>query len=234
MLGRGFIEVYDIFKVLEENGDEVIAKQMKKYMRDQFAFLGIQASKRKKIINPYLKEVKKIKYIDWDFIDSCWEKAYREAQYTGIDYIQNIKDFLVVDDIDKIKQLLVNKSWWDTVDGLHRVIGYVALKYPEVDQTMLQWSLDENIWLRRLAINHQMHRKEKMKVELLEEIIVNNLEQDEFFINKAIGWSLRDYSKTNPEWVRDFIAKHKKGLSKLSVREASKYIGLEKEVVILK
>lgn len=120
--------------------------------------------------------------------------------------------------------MLVNKSWWDTVDGLHRVIGKVALKYPELDKTMIQWSLDENFWLRRVAINHQMHRKRKMKEELLEEIIVNNLEQEEFFINKAIGWALRDYSKTNPEWVIEFIDKHREKLSKLSIREGSKYI----------
>lgn len=63
-----------------------------------------------------------------------------------------------------------------------------------------------------------------MKEELLEEIIINNLEQDEFFINKAIGWALRDYSKTNPKWVIEFIDKHKDALSKLSIREASKYI----------
>jgi 3-methyladenine DNA glycosylase AlkD len=84
--------------------------------------------------------------------------------------------------------------------------------------------VDENIWLRRIAIDHQLARKDKTDTALLEQIIVNNLGQREFFINKAIGWSLREYSKTNPDWVRGFIEQHKDGLSPLSVREGSKYL----------
>ena len=218
------MDLYNIFQTLENNGDDEQAKHMAKYMRDQFSFLGIRSPKRKEMANPYFKEVKKTKCINWEFIDCCWKKPYREAQYVAIDYLNTMKNFLILEDIQKIKRLLVNKSWWDTVDGLHRVIGHVALKYPEVDKTMIQWSLDEDFWLRRVAINHQMHRKEKMKEELLEDIIVNNLEQEEFFINKAIGWALRDYSKTNPEWVTEFIGKHRHKLSKLSIMEGSKYI----------
>ena len=67
-------------------------------------------------------------------------------------------------------------------------------------------------------------RKEKTNTELLSEIIENNLNGTEFFINKAIGWALRDYSKTNPDWVTDFIEKNKDKMSKLSIKEASKYI----------
>lgn len=218
------MNLYNIFEELEKDADDVKAKYMSKYMRNQFSFLGIQTPKRKQTVNPYFKEIRKTKCIDWEFVDYCWEKPYREAQYIAIDYLTRMKDFLVLEDIQKIKLLLVNKSWWDTVDGFHRAIGHVALKYPEVDNIMVQWSLDENFWLRRVAINHQMHRKEKMKEKLLEEIILNNLGQDEFFINKAIGWALRDYSKTNPKWVAEFIDKHKEELSNLSIREGSKYI----------
>ncbi len=134
---------------------------------------------------------------------------------------------LVLDDVPKIKVLIQKKSWWDTVDGFHRIIGEVALKYPVMDNMMIQWSLDENLWLRRIAINHQMFRKEKTKVELFEEILSNNLGGDEFFINKAIGWALRDYSKTNPAWVAGFIRKYRDKLSKLSIKEGSKYLSIE-------
>ncbi|WP_034552535.1 DNA alkylation repair protein [Carnobacterium funditum] len=218
------MNLYDLFQELEKNADSEKAKQMSKYMRNQFLFLGIQATIRKKTSDFYFKEAKKEKYVDWEFIATCWKKPYREAQYMAIDYLNRMKDYLVLEDIEKIKKLITNKSWWDTVDGLHRVIGHVAFKYPEIDKTMIQWSLDENIWLRRMAINHQMFRKEKMKEELLEEIIVNNFGQDEFFINKAIGWTLRDYSKVNPEWVREFIDRYREKLSKLSISEGSKYI----------
>ena len=88
---------------------------------------------------------------------------------------------------------------------------------------MRYWATDENIWIRRCAIEHQLGRKENTDTALLTEIIEANLKSTEFFINKAIGWALRDYSKTDPDWVRNFIATHP-GLSTLSVREGSKYV----------
>ena len=103
-------------------------------------------------------------------------------------------------------------------------IGALALKDPNVNKILLEWSLDENIWLRRIAIDHQLLRKEKTNAELLEKILKNNLGQAEFFINKAIGWALRDYSKTNPEWVKNFIEENKEKMAKLSIKEASKYL----------
>ena len=89
---------------------------------------------------------------------------------------------------------------------------------------MLEWSQDENIWVRRVAIDHQLLFKEKTDEELLGKIIQNNLGSKEFFINKAIGWSLRDYSKTNPQWVAGFIEEHREKLAPLSIREGSKYL----------
>jgi 3-methyladenine DNA glycosylase AlkD len=89
---------------------------------------------------------------------------------------------------------------------------------------MLTWSVDDDLWLRRIAIDHQLLRKDQTDTALLEEIIVANLGQQEFFINKAIGWALRDYSKTDPGWVRAFIERHRDDLAPLSVREAGKYL----------
>lgn len=89
---------------------------------------------------------------------------------------------------------------------------------------MLEWSTDEDFWVRRIAIDHQFCRKEKTNIELLERILVNNLGSSEFFVNKAIGWSLRDYSRANPDWVRYFLQTYSDKMDKLSVREASKYL----------
>lgn len=112
----------------------------------------------------------------------------------------------------------------ETIDFLDRVIGDIGLRDARVDELMLEWSTDEDFWVRRIAIDHQLLRKEKTNTALLEKIIVNNLGSDEFFINKAIGWSLRDYSKTDPEWVRNFIDRYRDRMDKLSIREAGKYI----------
>ena len=89
---------------------------------------------------------------------------------------------------------------------------------------ILDWSRDDNIWLRRIAIDHQLLRKEKTDTALLAQILDNNLGHSEFFINKAIGWALRDYSKTNPEWVRGYIESRREKMTVLSIREASKYL----------
>lgn len=89
---------------------------------------------------------------------------------------------------------------------------------------MLEWSASDNIWLKRVSIDFQQEYKDKTNTELLEKIICNNLGSNEFFVNKAIGWSLRDYSKVNPEWVKGFLTKYKEQLSTLSIKEASKYL----------
>ncbi|OOC99158.1 DNA alkylation repair enzyme [Streptococcus pneumoniae] len=88
----------------------------------------------------------------------------------------------------------------------------------------IKWSLSDNIWLRRVAIDHQLLRKEKTNTQLMEKILLHNLNQTEFFINKAIGWILRNYSKTNPTWVTCFIDKNKERMAELSIKEASKYL----------
>ena len=79
-------------------------------------------------------------------------------------------------------------------------------------------------FVKDIQFNGEAVSKEKTKQELLAKIIDNNLNREEFFINKAIGWALRDYSKTNPPWVKEFLASRKNGLAKLSLREASKYL----------
>ena len=135
-----------------------------------------------------------------------------------------MNNFLAYDDIPKIEKYIKTKQWWDTIDFLDRVIGEIGLRDSRVDDLMLEWSCDNDFWVRRIAIDHQLCRKYKTNTILLEKILVNNFDSDEFFINKAIGWALRDYSKTNPEWVREFINKYKDKMSSLSVREASKYI----------
>ena len=208
--------------------NEEQAEKMSAYMLNKFKHIGIRTPERRKIFRAFFKEYKKeqekSEKINWDFINNCWKNEYRELQYSALDYLQAVKDILTDKDIPKLKTLALSKSWWDTIDYFDMIIGGIALKYPKVNDTILKWSTDENIWLRRIAIDHQLLRKEKTNAELLEKIIKNNFGQTEFFINKAIGWALRDYSKTNPKWVRDFIEKNKDKMAKLSIKEGSKYI----------
>ena len=217
----------DFNKLYEEmirHKNEEQAQKMSKYMLNKFEYIGIKTPERRKIFKNFFKEYKNEEKIDWEFVNKCWENKYREFQYVAADYLKNMKDKLTIDDIPKFKRLILKKSWWDTIDNLDMTIGALALKDSNVNKILLEWSLDENIWIKRIAIDHQLLRKEKTNTELLEKILKNNLGQAEFFINKSIGWALRDYSKTNPEWVKNFIEKNKENMAKLSIKEASKYL----------
>ena len=214
----------DLLVEVDAGTDREKGGPMEAGMRHQFPFLGIAGPERNSLYKKYFPEAKKTKIIDWDFVDTCWEKEPREYQYVAANYLKAMQTYLTKDDLPKLERLVVTKSWWDTVDILDRVVGSLVANHPELEEVLLKWSLSDNIWLRRVAIDHQLLRKEKTDVQLMEKILLNNLDQPEFFINKAIGWALRDYSKTNPEWVSSFIEKNKERMSELSIREASKYL----------
>ena len=218
------MNLLDLITDFEENRNELLAESMSKYMQDKFRFLGIRGATRTEIYKKYFPDARKTKIIDWDFVESCWNKEEREFQYVVVYYLKAMQKFLKREDISKLKYLIVTKSWWDTVDLLSKVIGSLVIRIEGYDQIMLEWSKDSNIWLRRVAILYQLSLKDKVDEIILDKILVNNLGDSEFFINKAVGWALRDYSKYNPEWVREFIKKNKDNMANLSIREASKYI----------
>lgn len=218
------MDAAQLFQLFEENRNEERARQMSAYMRNLFPFLGIQTPKRRELSREFLKEARKKQAVDWEFVKRCWAKEEREYQYLALDYLKRMEKWLTARDTVKLKELALDKSWWDTVDVIDKLIGNIALNHPKINEKLLEWSVADNIWLRRIAINHQRGRKEKTDTQLLEKVIVNNLGQTEFFIQKANGWALREYSKTDPEWVRRFIKKHEGKMAPLSIREASKYL----------
>ena len=203
--------------------DPARAAFMRAYMKNRFDFLGIAKPQLMRVCKPFFKGAGQAD-VDWRFVQQCWADPHRELQYCALEYLRAVQSNLTPQDIPRLQQLIITKSWWDTADFLDRIVGSIALRHPEVNAVLLVWSQSENIWLRRVAIDHQLLRKEKTDTALLEQILRNNLGQSEFFINKAIGWALRDYSKTHPDWVRRFIADYRQGMSRLSLREAQKYL----------
>lgn len=208
----------------EAQADEEKAKHIAGYMRNQFPFYGLQTPQRRAIYHDFLREEKKKKQINWDLLNQAWNENQREMQYFVCDYLFDLKKFVKFEDLVKVEPFVRTKQWWDTIDSLIKIYGYVGLTDQRVNDLMLKWSKDPDFWVRRVAIEHQLLRKDQMNTELLQKIIENNLDSKEFFINKAIGWALRDYSKTNPDWVREFIAEHQDHLAKLSISEGSKYL----------
>ena len=217
------MDVEELVKDLKAvaNPDDAVA--MKAYMKNKFEFLGVKTPARRKLTKAFFKQ-QTDSVIDWNFINEAWNNPYRELQYTALDYLESRKKLFTPSDLSHLKKLAQTKSWWDTIDFLDRLVGSIIARFPETKEIILAWSRDEDIWLRSLAIDHQLLRKEETDTELLEKILVNNLDRTEFFINKAIGWALRDYSKTNPDWVRDFIEQHQAEMTALSIREGSKYL----------
>ncbi len=208
----------------EEKENKENADAMSKYMRNMFGFYGIPSPERKELYKDFLKSEKKSKTIDWDFLDRCCEDSHREFQYLLSDYLISMKRYVSYADIPKIEHYITTRPWWDTTDFLCKVIGDTGLRDPRVGDLMLEWSADDNMWKRRTAIEHQLGLKEKTDPTLLERIIVNSFGTHEFFINKAVGWALRDFSKTDPRWVRDFLDRHKDRMDSLSIKEAGKYV----------
>ncbi|MBO7473852.1 MAG: DNA alkylation repair protein [Ruminococcus sp.] len=219
------MDKYTNLKTLfESRQDQENSAAMAKYMKNRFIFYGIATPERKELYKDFLKAEKASKKIDWSFLDKCYADDHREFQYLVYDYLLAMKKYLVYEDTDKIQRYIITKPWWDTTDFLCKVIGEIGLKDQRVSGLMLKWSAGSDIWLKRTAILHQLAYKDKTDIVLLEQIISNCLGSNEFFINKAIGWALREYSKTAPEWVESFISRRKNELSPLSIKEGSKYI----------
>ena len=217
------MKIEDLIPILEAATVPEKIPDMEAYMKNKFSFLGVQKPILKKIEREFFKPFIK-NPIDWAFVEECWQQPYREFQYIAMDYLDKKKKELRPEDFPKLKQLAQTKSWWDSIDQLDLIIGEITFHYPETKQVMLEWSKDQDFRLRRIAIDNQLMRKEKTDTDLLEKVILNNLGQSEFFINKAIGWSLRNYSKVNPDWVGAFIDRYRDQLSPLSIREGSKYL----------
>lgn len=214
-------------KIIEDfyaHGDKERAKKQEAYLRHQFKFVGLTTPVRRKLSKEFLKEKEKEETIDWKLVDKLWSEEEREFQYLACDYLRKMVKYLQTSDLHKIHHLAVTKSWWETVDSLDELVGSLLKRDTAVAHEVLKWSGDENFWVRRIAIDCQLGFKDETNREILSETIRNNFDSKEFFINKAIGWALRDYSKTNPEWVRTFLAENNNRLNPLSLREAGKYL----------
>jgi len=219
--------VLSLKTLFKQNTNPAQAGPMKKYMRDQFDYLGIKTPIRVALQNEFIKEnglppLDELDSISRDF----WGLPQREFQYTATSLIGRLENKLEPEFITTLEYLLVTKSWWDTVDTIAgNAVGTHFKRFPKVREKYLKkWRKADNFWLRRTALLFQLGYKKDTDFDLLCEIIHENLGSDEFFINKAIGWALRQYAHTNPIAVRKFV-KTTKELHPLSRREALKNIG---------
>ncbi|UCZ53096.1 DNA alkylation repair protein [Bacillus shivajii] len=214
---------------LEPHANKENARPMEKYMKNHFPFLGIKSPELKQHLKAFFHEtgILKEKEIKIEVIEELWNLPEREYQYAALNILYRKRKLLHDNHVPLLQTLVTTKSWWDTVDTIaSNIIGSLFLKESELnDMYVPLWSSHENLWLRRTAILYQLKYKEQTDAKRLFQVIQLNSHSDEFFIQKAIGWALREYSKTAPETVESFIEKEQ--LSKLSVREGLKHIKRE-------
>ncbi|NGX53957.1 MAG: hypothetical protein K1000chlam4_00678 [Chlamydiae bacterium] len=203
-----------------------IAESQSAYMRNQFAFLGIQKPKREKVQKELFKthslgQKEELALI----IDHLWSQKQREFHYSALDLITKYSKLWSPSILSLFERLIRTHSWWDTVDLIaSKHVGGLIEKYPNLAPVMDGWIEDDNLWIRRTAILHQLKWKEKTDDKRLFNYCKKRAHEEEFFIRKAIGWALREYSKTAPDAVGLFIDQNQKILSPLSIREGSKYL----------
>ncbi len=212
-------------KLFEQNADEETASGAKKYMRNLFEFYGIKSPLRKEIYSRFYKEnglpdSDKIEEI----VKDCWQQPQRDFQYFAMEMLKKIAKKAGKERIELYEFIIVNKSWWDTVDLIaSNLVGTHFKLFPEMIKPYTsKWIDSDNMWLQRTAILFQLKYKNETNTELLSEFIFKMQGSNEFFINKAIGWVLREYSKTDAGWVLNFT--ENVTLNNLSKREALKWL----------
>ncbi|WP_018923619.1 DNA alkylation repair protein [Salsuginibacillus kocurii] len=217
-----------IHSKLVEHGTQDQAIGMKKYMREKYDFFGVKATPRRKIVREVMKEYGPPPEKEFSkIIKELWGLPERECQYAALDILDRRKEFKDKD-IQLLEYLITHKSWWDTVDWIaSKHAGAYFQHYPQHIQNITgHWIQSNNFWLKRSAILFQLKYKQDTDEEILYHYINQCLGSEEFFINKAIGWALREYSKTNGPSVVQFVNQH--NLSQLSRTEALKYLKAKK------
>ncbi|MER5461833.1 DNA alkylation repair protein [Streptomyces sp. NPDC002668] len=212
--------------VYPAGADPTRAAEAAAYMKDIAPHLGIYTSARRALSRTVLQGTPRPDEADCTAIAlRCWELPEREYQYFAVDYLRRYVGRCSSGFLPVVRRLVVNLSWWDTVDALaSHVVGPLVTADTELKSAMDTWIDDDNLWVARTALLHQLRYKDATDTERLFRYCLTRADDPDFFIRKAIGWCLREYAKTDPDAVRDFVDGARDRLSPLSVREATKHL----------
>lgn len=206
-------------------GDKEIAAEQSRYMKNMFPFFGLKTPERSAVVKGYIKEhgVPPFEKLE-EVLKACYKQPEREFHYTAIHLASLYMKKHAKEMIPLMEYLITNNSWWDTVDGTSSACVRPLFKLHSelLDKLSWKWVKSNNMWLQRSALIAQLGYKNDTDEKVLYRNIKALYGGKEFFINKAIGWALREYSKTHRQQVIDFMAANK--LHPLSVREGSKYL----------
>jgi 3-methyladenine DNA glycosylase AlkD len=203
------------------------AQTARAYMKDNFHYIGMRTDDRRTVQKSWVEAIKTIddRNERWNIIRALFEKEERDYHYVAIDWLNSWpKKYYSTEDARELEWMLSTHSWWDSVDAIaSNYLGKWAKLYPEkARETFENWRHSNNMWLQRSCLIYQLKYKDEVDIVFLESLIVQFLPIKEFFIQKAIGWTLRQLSKFNPVAVETILEKHQ--IKGLAYREASKYL----------
>jgi 3-methyladenine DNA glycosylase AlkD len=224
--------VLTIRRALAGAGDPARAAAQQAYMKSEMPYRGLTAPELRALLRPILAEpaLRIEERQRWEAaVRDLWDSAtHREERYAAIALTghRSYRGWQDPDSVPLYQHLITTGAWWDLVDEVaSNRIGPILRDHRDtMAPLLLQWATDEDLWLRRTAIISQLTFKEETDVGLLRAAIDANLEDRSFWIRKAIGWSLRQYARTDPDWVRSTVAEYGDRLSGLSRREAMKHL----------
>lgn len=199
------------------------APEMARYMKDRFTFLGVAAPDRRAAGREFVVATATEGPEEWLSVAAeLWEEREREFQYVAVDLMRRVGTRLPASALADVRRLVTHRSWWDTVDPLAKVVGQIVRSHPELATQLDDWVLDDDIWVVRVAILHQLGWKRQARPDVVFRSCEARIDHPDFFVRKAIGWALRDLARTFPEEVWVWVDAHP-DLSGLSRREATKH-----------
>lgn len=213
----------ELEEALVQHANADLAAGMEAYMKHKFNYIGIQKPLRAQISKPYIKRLQELQANPCEILRFCWEKNEREWQYFGMDFALKAKKQWSSTWLATMEHCITHKSWWDTVDALavHGVGGWLKDRPEERAQVVTRWRNSEELWLQRSTIIFQLMYKGDTDATLLADVCLQFANSKEFFLQKAMGWALRQYARTDAPWVLNFVAQQ--SLPKLTQREALKH-----------
>ncbi|KHT65633.1 DNA alkylation repair protein [Photobacterium gaetbulicola] len=209
---------------MAEAGNAEEAKAMQAYMKTDQPFYGVKAPERKAIFKQAREHTKITSFIEYKrLVLWLWSGENREEQYMAMDVAEYFKAFRTLEAFPVYEEMLTEAGHWDTVDKIaSNLIGPLIKAHRELEDVVRNWRESDNMWLRRASLLVHLKHKSETNLSLLEETILMLASENEFFIRKAIGWVLREYAKTDSDYVRSFVQRYQEQLSPLSRKEALK------------
>jgi len=224
--------VQAIRRTLAAAGDPEVAAKQQSYMKSEMPYFGLPAPRLTAELRPLLRDWRPASREQWAAtVRALWDGAgHREEWYAAIAVARHrrARDWLDVPSLDLWRHLVGTGAWWDVVDEVasHLVGDVLAAHRAGATPRIRAWATDEDLWLRRTALICQINHKTETDVDLLRHAIEANVDDTSFWLRKAIGWALRQYARTDPQWVRAEVTRLGDRLSGLSRREALRHLDM--------